>query len=180
MVAPSFQSFEIVSEVFDKNGRKYIKVKNPKTSTIREVRWYNEIEYAKAYSTKLAATAPNLPGDGIDAAWEFYHTEEGNPNIKNARGFKDGPILVIRGVRNQKDEDWLRHSVARYAMGVGWYITSSDSLPLDAPAHFKYVLLGWEEMRDGDDCHVKRPSEIANLISKKLHNNKEVIRYDNH
>lgn len=58
MVAPSFQAFEVLSEPFFKNGKEYIKVKNPKTGTIREVRNYTEKEYHSAYgkSTPLPLT----------------------------------------------------------------------------------------------------------------------------
>ena len=52
MVAPSFQTFEVMSEPFIKNGKEYIKVKNPKTGTVREVRNYTDREYAKAYGNK--------------------------------------------------------------------------------------------------------------------------------
>lgn len=170
MVAPSFQSFEIISEVFDKNGRKYIRVKNPKTSSERDVRWYSESEYAKAYGDKETKT----PGEGTDAAWEFYWSKEGYPNLKHARGFDNGPILVIRGIRSRSDEEYLKSSVARYAVGIGWYIASTDSLPLSFPKHFKYLLLTWDEFKDGDDNHYKRPSILTNIISKKMQNNEYV------
>ena len=51
-VAPSFQNFTRLSEPFFKNGKTYIKVKNPSTGTEREVRWYSDSEYAKAYGKK--------------------------------------------------------------------------------------------------------------------------------
>ena len=40
-VAKSYQSYEIVSSVFDKGGKPYIKVKTPR-GIIKEVRWYPE------------------------------------------------------------------------------------------------------------------------------------------
>lgn len=167
MVAPSFQSFEIIGEVFIKGAKDYIKVKNPKTGNVRDVRWYSEAEFAKAYGKKIE-TAAKTPGDGIDAAWEFYWSEEGFDGLKHARGFDKGPILVLRGVRTEADEQWCRKSIARYAVGIGWHFVSTDILPDDIPAHFKMVLLGWNEFRDGDDRHSKRPSQLADLISKKV------------
>ncbi len=167
MVAPSFQSFEIIGEVFIKGAKPYVKVKNPKTGTVRDVRWYNEAEFAKAYGKKIETNA-KVPGDGIDAAWEFYWSEEGFDGLKHARGFDNGPILVLRGVRTREDEEWCEKSIARYAVGIGWHFVSTDILPDDVPEHFKMVLLGWNEFRDGDDRHSKRPSQLAEIISKKV------------
>lgn len=157
MVAPSFKEMPIVSEVFDKNGKPYVKVKNEKTGTVREVRWYSETEYAKNYGKKLAETAK----DGWD-------------NLKQIRGFEKGPILVIRGVRTVEDEQWCEQSCARYAVGIGWHIVSTDSFPEDAPAHFKYILLGWNEFKSYDDRHMKSPNELAEILNTKIRN-KEFI-----
>ena len=49
MVAPSFQTMTVVSEVYTKNGKEYIDVKNEKTGTVRSVRWYSEKEYQRTY-----------------------------------------------------------------------------------------------------------------------------------
>ena len=147
-VAPSFQNFTRLSEPFFKNGKTYIKVKNPSTGTEREVRWYSDSEYAKAYGKKMSDHK-----DGWDG-------------LKHARGFDNGPILVIRG-NKAADEDWLRGSVARYAVGIGWYIASTDVFPDDAPEHLKYLLLGWDEFRDGDDRHMKKPSELSTILDRK-------------
>ena len=48
MVAKSYQGFEIVSDVYVVDGRKYVKVRNGKGS-IQQVRWYSEKEYARMY-----------------------------------------------------------------------------------------------------------------------------------
>ena len=41
-VAPSFQNFEFLSEPYEVSGKMYIRVRNPKTGTERQVRWYDE------------------------------------------------------------------------------------------------------------------------------------------
>ncbi len=56
MVAPSFQSMTVVSEVYIKDGKAYIDVRNEKTGTIRHARWYTEAEYHKAYGNKSKDT----------------------------------------------------------------------------------------------------------------------------
>lgn len=86
-----------------------------------------------------------------------------------------GPIVVVRRNRPE-DEDWLRYSKARYAVGIGWHFVSEDvfgegaSMPKDAPKNFKYVLLSWDEFRDGDDRHFKKATQLAEIINKKMAN----------
>lgn len=147
-VAPSFQSMPIVKEIYFKNGKNYVDVKNEKTGTIRSVRWYSDIEYAKAYGKKLIDTTKKYGG------------------LKHARGFDNGYILVIRNNR-QEDEEWLKKSIARYAVGTGWYIVSTEKFPDDAPKHLKYLILRWEEFRQDDDEHMKEPAEIAKILNQK-------------
>lgn len=146
-VAPSFEKYKRISaEPFIKNGKYYITVEHPNTGNHRDVRWYSDSEYAKTYGKKLSSD------DGFDG-------------LKHARGFDDGPILVIRGNRAD-DEEWLRASCARYAIGIGWYIISTDKLPEDAPKHFKYLLLGWKEATI-DDRHMKKPNDLSTILLKK-------------
>ena len=146
MVAPSFQSMKRISDVYFKNGKHYVDVQNEKTGTVRAVRWYTDAEYAKNYGKKLS-------------------TDDGFDGLKHARGFDNGPILVIRGNRAD-DEEWLRASIARYAVGIGWYIVSTDTLPEDAPKHFKYLLLGWQEAII-DERHMKKPNDLNALLAEK-------------
>ena len=156
MVAPSFQAMKFVSEVYIKNGKQYIDVKNEKTGNTRSVRWYTDTEFAKNYGKKLE--------DGEDKGWN---------NLKHTRGFDKGPILVIRGTLST-DEKWLKTSCARYAVGIGWHIISTDIFPADAPAHFKYLLLSWDEFKV-DDRHAKKATELAEILNKKA-KNKEWIK----
>lgn len=156
MVAPSFAAFDKITEPFYENGKYFIKVRNPKTKTERKVRWYTDAEYAKAYGNKLTSDHTN-----------------GFEGLKHARGFDNGPILVIRG-NKVSDEGWLKRSCARYAVGIGWYIASTDTLPFDYPSHFKFLLLGWNEFRNGDERHAKKPADISNLLLQKAKANQWV------
>lgn len=158
-VAPSFESYKRISaEPFCKNGKMYVTVEHPNTKNKRDVRWYSDAEFAKAYGKKV--------GDDPDKGFD---------GLKHARGFDLGPILVIRRNRPE-DEDWLRASKARYAVGIGWHFVSEDIFgkgavfPEDAPKNFKYVLLSWDEFRDGDDRHMKKPAQLAEIITKKMSN----------
>ena len=68
MVAPSFQSMTQVSEIYIKNGKNYVNVKNEKTGTIRSVRWYSEKEYYKIYG-KSTVKSIFLQSDRLKNVW---------------------------------------------------------------------------------------------------------------
>ncbi len=172
-VAPSFQTYKMITETpFTKNGKLYVTVEHPNTKNHRDVRWYSEAEFAKTYGKK---TEKKVPGDGIDAVWEFYWTPEGKPWIKKERGFEKGPVAVVCGNRPE-DEEWLRWSKARYATDIGWHFVSEDVFGDDKhlldgmPSNFKFVFVSWDEIKDGDDCHTKRPSEVIKIVAKKVKN----------
>ena len=133
-----------------KGGKMYITVEHPNTKNHRDVRWYSDAEYDKLYGSKEREE----------------QKKKGDPMIKHARGFDAGPILIIRNNRPD-DEPWLLWSNARYATDTGWYIISTETLPENAPKHFKYLLLSWDEFRDGDDLHVKSPEAIKRILSEK-------------
>lgn len=162
--APSFQAMTILTETpYLKNGKRYVDVKNEKTGTIRSCRWYSQEEYNKAYGKK-------------DKNSSFGKYRENG--LQTARGFKDGPILLIRN-DSPKDKQWLEDSVARYAVDFGWYIASTDRLPADAPSNFKYLLLSWNEIRDQSDPtnNTQLPrQQITSIIAQKV-KNKEYITF---
>lgn len=148
MVAPTYQKYKKIGDPFAKGEKMYIKLQHPTTGNIREARWYSELEYAKQYGKT----------EEIDTT--------GSDKMKEIRGFAAGPILVIRNVK-PADEEWLKASVARFAVGIGWHIISTAQFPSDAPAHFKYVLLGWNEAKL-DERHLKEPEVLAKIISDKM------------
>lgn len=146
MVAPSYQKYKMESDKPYLVGDKYyVDVRHPDTKRVRMVRWYSDKEYARLYSKK----------EKTPEVW----------NMKHARGFDKGPILVIRG-NTPADEDWLRLSIARYAVGIGWHFISTDTLPDNRPPHFKYILLGYNEFKE-DEYHPKDAAILADIISKK-------------
>lgn len=154
-VSPMFQkSYKQISiEPFYKNGKLYVTMEHLNTGNQRDARWYTDAEYAKSYGKKE---------DAKEERWDPEH-------IKNCRGFSNGPILVVR--RNRPDdEEWLRASVARYAVGIGWYICSTDEFPADAPDHLKFLLLSWNEFWDENTSRPKKATVLAELLNKKARN----------
>ena len=141
-VAPSFTNYKILSNPFLKNNKPYITVQNPNTGNKRDVRWYEPTEYKRLYGI-----IPN----GFD-------------NLKQARGFSKGPIQVIRNLK-PSDNQWVENSIARYAVGIGWHFTSTDTIP-NLPSHLRLIPLTWDEFKL-DDRHPKTTTQLSNLLSKK-------------
>lgn len=130
-VAPSFAGFAQESEVYVKNKKPYIDMRNPKTGTLRTVRAYLPQEWERQYGTKEKVS--NATPD----------------SLKIARGFRWGPIMLIK----TSDEDWLsRTPECRYATDVGWYIASDENLPFDHPQDLKRDLLTWDKFKEGYLC----------------------------
>lgn len=88
--------------------------------------------------------------------------------VKGGKYYVDVKNPKTGTVRWYTDEEWLKHSCARYAVGIGWHIVSTDTFPEDAPKH---LILGWDEFRNGDDRHMKKPAAILDKKAK----NKEWI-----
>ena len=133
MVAPSFQKFEFIGDVYVSAGKKYIQVKNPKTGTIRQVRWYEDAEYAKLYPEKAQE-------QGINQL----------PTHRQALGFRDaGFITIFKGGMNE-DDAWFRRSNARYARWWGWYFRSLDAVPADLPADVVPNRPEWDTIGDAN------------------------------
>lgn len=148
MVAPSFQSFEVVSEIFVKNSKPYIKVRNPRTLTIREVRFYSEDEYRHLYLKEPKSTTPESLDK--DVVWEFYKNEPINPNLKSIFEFDIAPVRIYRS----------QIPGARFHTGLGWYLVGSE------PANdLPHVEITWEEFADGGRS--RKPSILAALVKKK-------------
>lgn len=150
-VAKSFQNFEFLCDPYTVNGKQYIRVRNPKTGTERQVRWYNEIEYKKAYPETIAPTGPeNNP---------YYKPQ------KDVLGFNKGYITIFKG-DTAKHIDWFRLSIARYARNWGWYIVSTDEIPADLPKDLIPVRLPWDAV--GQENGKLKPEHLVKAAADAL------------
>lgn len=131
-VAKSFQKYEIVTEPYVNSGRLYVKVRNPQTGSIRQVRWYTEAEYKKLYGE---------PSDGA----KIIKTQ------KEALGFQKGYVTVFKGDTFPYLE-WFKQSIARYCKWWGWYIVSTDELPTDIPKDLTPIMLPWDAVGTDSGC----------------------------
>lgn len=138
MVAKSFQTFEVLTDVYEVSGKKYVRVRNPKTGTERQVRWYTEKEYNKLY-----------PEDKVEVAASGSEDSITGFNAKKALGFEKGYIWLFKG-DTYPYKDWFSKSIARYHDTWGWYIVSTDEVPAELPPSVSVVQLKWEDISDGE------------------------------
>lgn len=130
MVAPSFQQFEQLGEPYIVSGKMYVMVRNPKTGTERQVRWYNDKEYQKAYpNKKVAAASSTAPS-----------------TQKEALGFSKGYITIFKGDTYPHLEWFQERKECRYTRYWGWYVVSTEEVPTDLPAGISAVRLSWESV----------------------------------
>ena len=142
MVAKAYQTLKKASEPYTKNGKMYIDVET-KGGAIKSVRWYSVEEYNKMY-----------PNDRVKAYFD----------AKRVFGFDKGYITVFKGVKDF-DEEWFKKSPCRFATTFGWYLTSTEEMPKDLPAHLK---LEWDEVRT-DDNQIKPIDEVKKVILQKFY-----------
>ena len=149
MVAKSFQSMQQLGEPFLENDKMYVQVKNEKTGTVRKVRWYTEIEYAKMYGEKIEKPVS-----------EFIHQ-------KQALGFEKGYITIFKG-DTYANLEWFQGSIARYCKWWGWYIVSTDEIPQDIPEGIVPVQLAWELVGTEQGC-LKPDEDVKTGVESVLY-----------
>lgn len=131
MVAPSFQNFEFLTEPYSSNGKMYIRVRNPKTGTERQIRWYNDVEFRKLY-----------PKEKVEIKNKYYRPR------KEVLGFDKGYITVLINADIDKHAEWLAAAKARYHKQWGWYIISTEAIPENHPEEITIKKLLWEEINE--------------------------------
>ena len=146
MVAKSFQSMTQIGEPYVSAGKMYVQVKNEKTGTLRQVRWYTESEYAKMY------------GETVQPEDKPTKTQ------KQALGFANGYITIFKG-NTYIHLDWFKKSIARYCKWWGWYIVSTDEIPTDLPEGIEPVRLDWDKVGNGT---VLKPDNLVKEVIDSL------------
>lgn len=147
MVAKSYQSLKQVGEPYYKNGKQYVVVLNENTGNKREVRWYTEAEYVKLYGS--LPTAPKFKSQ------------------KEKFGFDNGFITIFKG-DTYANLEWFRASIAKYNKLWGWYVESTEAIPVDLPVGLEPVELKWEVV--GDEAGwLKEDTEIKEALNAVLY-----------
>lgn len=147
MVAKSFQTMTQVGEPYESAGKMYIQVKNEKTGNIRQVRWYTEAEYAKMYGEKVEKSPKEFKSQ------------------KQVLGFEKGYITIFKG-DTYANLEWFRHSIAKYCKMWGWYIVSTETLPVDLPVGIEPIELKWEVV--GEESGMLKPDHLVKQAIESL------------
>lgn len=163
-VAKSFQEMEQICEPYTVSGKMYVQVRNPKTNTVRQVRWYTDAEYAKLYpEAKKQTGAGSTPSvvKGLTAMRPAAQC------AKHALGFDNGPITIFRGDIDANQE-WFEQSNARYCTWWGWYIVSTETVPAPLPSNVTTIPVAWEGVGNPDGS-LKTESIVKQYIESLLY-----------
>lgn len=125
LVAKSYQNLPVVREPYSESGKLYCDVKM-KSGSIKKVRVYSQKEYDKMYP----APAPK---------WKPQ---------REMLGFgEDGYILIFNNA--PEFEEFYEKSLMRYHRVFGWYLPSSETVPV-LPAGVVPKVLTWETVGGAD------------------------------
>lgn len=138
-VAKSYQTWPVEGEVFENNGKMYLKVRNPK-GEVKQVRAYSEMEYRRLYKETCASPASQ---SGVASKPQ-------GPVVKNILGFQEGYIWIFKGDLENAEYWFEKTPECRFHVIFGWYIVSTDSIPFDIPSCIESVKLPWEKVGNTD------------------------------
>lgn len=168
MVAKSFQNMEMLSEPYEKSGKMYIRVRNPKTGTERQVRWYTEKEYNKMYPGEKinAASQKTVTKDSYywSPATETYHNNDPywKPQ-KDVLGFTNGYITIFIG-NTFNYKEYLKSIGCKYTKFWGWGLSSELELPADFPEELKPTKLEWSKVGNEETGKLLPEAQITQAV----------------
>ena len=156
-VAKSYQEWGKIGEVYESNGRMYLKVKNL-NGAIKEVRAYSETEYRRLYK--------ETPPCGFAAQPSVQIKAPTGPIVKNILGFQEGYIWIFKGDLANAEYWFEKTPVCRYHVTFGWYVVSTDAIPFDMPSCIDTVKLPWEKIGNTDGTLL--PKGIIEAVINEL------------
>lgn len=140
-VAKSYEGLEVVEPEYKKGNKTYCKVRS-KSGMIKEVRTYTEAEYNKMYRVPMIKC-----------------------NQRKMLGFDKGYITIFKGPVAQ-NEHFFDKSNARFHIGFGWYVVSSEEMP-QLPDNIIPIQLFWNEVGN-EDGTLKSIDEVKKIVKKKF------------
>lgn len=125
LVAKTYQGLPVVQEPYEKNKKMYCKVRL-KSGSEKEVRVYSQKEYEKMYPAPPAKWKPQ----------------------RELLGFgEEGYILIFNN--KPEFEEFYEKGPFRYSRYMGWYLPSSETVPV-LPAGVVPKVLTWETVGGAD------------------------------
>ena len=147
-VAKSFQTLEKVSEPYEVNGKMYIQVRC-KNQKVKQVRWYNDKEYAKLYPAEVPVQ------------------EHLSRPQKEALGFQNGYITLFKGNITEEINDFFKKSNARYSRTWGWYVVSTEEIP-ELPWGIDTIQLKWSSVGN-DNGYLLPEDKVRKVVDNLLY-----------
>lgn len=148
LVAKSYQNLEQVTDVYEANGKQYVKVRM-KNGSIKQVRAYSEAEYQK-YNPKVKV---------IQKA----------KSPKDLYGFgEEGFIWIFKG-DTYSALDWFRFQPTKFARMFGWYLSSTEEMPDPLPVGITPIKLYWKDVCDEDEWFFKDENEIRKFVDTLIY-----------
>lgn len=168
MVAKSFQNMEMLSEPYEKSGKMYIKVRNPKTGTERQVRWYTEKEYNKMYPGEKISADSQISETKDSFYWspatETYHNNDPYwKTQKDVLGFTNGYITIFIG-NTFNYKEYLKSIGCKYTKFWGWSLSSELELPADFPEELKPARLEWSKVGNEETGKLLPEAQIIQAV----------------
>lgn len=148
MVAKSYQEMKIIGEPYISSGRAYVQVEDPKTGRVRQVRWYTETEYAKMYP-------------------DYEPEPKRFKSQKEILGFTEGYITIFKG-DTYANLEWFQRSIARFCKLWGWYIISTEAIPIDLPTGLEPIRLDWSVV-GGDDDKLYNETRVKRAVDALIY-----------
>ena len=148
LVAKSYQGLEQVSDIYEVNGKQYVKVRMKNGST-KQVRAYTEAEYRKYNpEVKIVQKAKSQ---------------------RETFGFgEEGYIWIFKG-DTYAALDWFRAQPTRYARMLGWYLPSNIEMPDPIPAGVTPIKLMWENVCNEEGDHFRPEAEVAAYVETLIY-----------
>ena len=140
LVAKTYQGLPVVKEPYEKNKKMYCVVRL-KSGKDKEVRAYSQKEYEKMYPAPPAKWKPQ----------------------RELLGFgEDGYILIFNNA--PEFEEFYERGPFRYHVVFGWYLPSSETVPV-LPAGITPKVLTWETV-GGDDGELFAEDKLMKSFAK--------------
>jgi hypothetical protein len=167
-VAKSYQEWEKIGDVYESNGRMYLKVKNPKGAE-KEVLAYSETEYRRLYKE-----APC--GQGAQPSVKVK--APAGPIVKGVLGFEHGYIYIFKGDFDRAEYWFEKTPECRFHVIFGWYIVSTEFVPFDIPSCIESIQLPWEKVGNADGTLL--PKGIVEAAVNELRYGGHPSQYQGH